>query len=73
MSNPFKIAQPAAKNTNETATPIPAEPGKVLVHNRETGEPLPDASTDVKGRNATIPWPATNPLDGSKMPFKNLK
>lgn len=73
MGKPFKIDQPPARNENAKQSPIPAMPGKTIVHNRVTGEPLPDAGADVKDHVERIPWPAADPLGGSKMPYKNLK
>ena len=81
MSKPFKIAQPPSVNKNETK-PVAAPPaGKGIVNSRETGDPLPNTSTDTPDHPPIIPWPPaeqSSKVEGGggagdkHMPFKKM-
>lgn len=56
-SKPFRVAEPAAKNTNEKKSPVAEPAGKHIVSSLRTGDPLPAASKDVADHEPLIPWP----------------
>jgi hypothetical protein len=73
MRSPFKVHQPPSVNKNETKPVSAAPAGKAIVNSRETGDPLPNTSTDTPDHAPVIDrGPAGGPDDKRKS-FKNMK
>jgi hypothetical protein len=73
MTKPFKVANPALKNTNETRPVVAPYSGKAIIHSQQTGDPLPPAGADSVDHPPEIKWPPAGGLDDAHKPFKNTK
>jgi hypothetical protein len=68
----FKPKSTPTTNENETRPVAAPLQGKEVAHSRDTGDPLPQSSTDTPDHPPEIAWPVAGGQDDRK-PFKSLK